>query len=344
MLVAPNLSNADLLAQIKSEYGIDASEIIFLPLGADMDSAVYRVATEDGKRYFLKLRRGEFPIAAVQIPYQLSKHGVSRIITPFTTVRNTLCFRFAEYTGVLSPYIPGESAWGKPLSQQQWAAFGRALHELHNGAITRDLANLIPQETFDDHWRCAVGSILETLDQITPVDQIAERVISLLKHKQETIHRLLVRTNQLADQVQKNLPAYCICHADIHAGNLLIDDAGELYLVDWDTVILAPKERDLMFIGGGVGGPTWSREPEISWFYRGYGKTEINLPLLAYYRHERILEDIAVYCDALLNKPDGGEDRPVMLRQLSGQFETGDVIDIAFQTDEWLRADESGSE
>ncbi len=32
---------------------------------------------------------------------------------------------------------------------------------------------------------------------------------------------------------------------------MLIDANDALYIVDWDNPILAPKERDLMFIGGG---------------------------------------------------------------------------------------------
>ena len=46
-----------------------------------------------------------------------------------------------------------------------------------------------------------------------------------------------------------------MCHKDIHGGNILIRTDGQppvLYILDWDDPILAPKERDLMFIGGGI--------------------------------------------------------------------------------------------
>jgi spectinomycin phosphotransferase len=39
-----------------------------------------------------------------------------------------------------------------------------------------------------------------------------------------------------------------------HAGNVVVGADNELTIVDWDEPILAPKERDLMFIGGGVDG------------------------------------------------------------------------------------------
>lgn len=53
------------------------------------------------------------------------------------------------------------------------------------------------------------------------------------------------------------------------------------YLVDWDDPIMAPKERDLMFIGGGVGN-VWNRSHEEELFYEGYGKVDVNPVLLAY--------------------------------------------------------------
>ena len=80
------------------------------------------------------------------------------------------------------------------------------------------------------------------------------------------------------------------CHADIHAGNVFIDTHNKLYIVDWDTLIFAPKERDLMFIGGGI--EHWYKEEQSGLFYKGYGFVEINLPALFYYRYERIIDDI----------------------------------------------------
>ena len=44
-----------------------------------------------------------------------------------------------------------------------------------------------------------------------------------------------------------------LCHADLHAWNVLLDTDRQLWLVDWDETILAPKERDLMFVVGGIG-------------------------------------------------------------------------------------------
>jgi spectinomycin phosphotransferase len=114
-----------------------------------------------------------------------------------------------------------------------------------------------------------------------------------------------------------------------------MDENNAIYIVDWDEPIMAPKERDLMFIGGGVGN-VWNKPDEEKLFYRGYGKTEINSTILAYYRHERIVEDIAVYGQELLLTEDRGLDRPEIYRHFVGMFEPRGVMDIAFKTDEDL--------
>lgn len=90
-----------------------------------------------------------------------------------------------------------------------------------------------------------------------------------------------------------------------------------------------------MFIGGGVGN-VWNKPHEEKLFYKGYGKTELNSDILAYYRHERIVEDIAEYGQELLLKTSGGEDRLEMYKQFVGMFEPRGVVDIAFETDEGL--------
>jgi spectinomycin phosphotransferase len=81
--------------------------------------------------------------------------------------------------------------------------------------------------------------------------------------------------------------------------NVLIDEKGSIYIVDWDQPVMAPKECDLMFIGGGVAN-VWNNPHEEEFFFKGYGKTKINMPILAYYRHERIVEDIAEYTQEFL--------------------------------------------
>ena len=64
--------------------------------------------------------------------------------------------------------------------------------------------------------------------------------------------------------------------------------------------------------------------------------SKINREILAYYRHERIVEDIAAYGQELLLTTGGGENRSEMYKQFIAMFEPRGVVDIAFKTDEGL--------
>lgn len=89
-----------------------------------------------------------------------------------------------------------------------------------------------------------------------------------------------------------------------------------------------------MFINMGMGreGP---REEAL--FYRGYGlekePVDVNRTALAFYRYERILEDIAAFCQELLLTTAGGEDREQSYHYFTGQFLPGSEVDVAFMTD-----------
>lgn len=131
----------------------------------------------------------------------------------------------------------------------------------------------------------------------------------------------------------QNQPSqFVLCHSDLHGGNILLDESNALYIVDWDEPIMAPKERDLMFIGGGVAN-VWNKPHEVDLYYQGYGKTCVNLLLLAYYRHERIVEDIAIYGQQLLLSGAGGQDRMKWYEEFIAQFEPQGVVEIALRID-----------
>lgn len=149
------------------------------------------------------------------------------------------------------------------------------------------------------------------------------------------IHRLVDRAEQLAQKAQEELSPFVLCHSDLHGGNVLIGENDTFYIVDWDYSIMAPQERDLMFIGGGVAN-VWNKPHEEELFYKGYGKAGVNRALLAYYRHERIVEDIAEYGQKLVLTTEGGPERMKWYEQFITQFDPQGVVDIAFNTDENL--------
>jgi hypothetical protein len=52
----PHLDPTDIAACLAANYGLDVTTVTFLPLGFDLDAAVYDLLARGGDRYFLKLR------------------------------------------------------------------------------------------------------------------------------------------------------------------------------------------------------------------------------------------------------------------------------------------------
>jgi len=102
-------------------------------------------------------------------------------------------------------------------------------------------------------------------------DDIALKLIAFIKKHSMTIHRLVDRAEQLGKQIQDHTQKFVLCHSDIHGGNVLMDGNDIIYIVDWDDPIMAPKERDLMFIGGGIAN-VWNKPHEENFFIKATEK------------------------------------------------------------------------
>jgi len=334
MLEKPDISEELITSHLQEEYGLHIAQLTFLPLGADQDSAVYRVVTDNRTAYFLKLRKN-FDEIIVRVPLFLRSEGIQEIIAPFETKSKQGWADFGEYKIILYPFIEGKDGFDKELTDQHRRILGAAFKEIHTAQIPSELKKLIKKETFSSGWREDMNSYQAQVETKTFNDPTAVKLAEFIKSKQNEISRLIKRTKQLASELPSKPLELVLCHSDIHGGNILISDTGELYIVDWDDPILAPKERDLMFIGGGIDG-IWKSEREEAMFYEGYGKVEINIAALAYYRYERIIEDLVVICEQLLLTEEGGADRERSYGWFASNFETGSSIEIADKTDKLL--------
>ena len=212
---------------------------------------------------------------------------------------------------VLYPFVEGRNGYQNRLTDQQWFTFGAALKAIHTAAVPPELARSLPRETYSPVWRDIVKAFQRRVKEEVFTEPTAVKMAAFLQDKQDVISELVSRAERLANILQMRDLPFVVCHADIHAANILIEcrGSGTLYIVDWDTLILAPKERDLMFVGGAQFGEDRTADQEEALFYQGYGPTQIDPFALAYYRFERIIEDIAAYSEQILATDEGGKDR-----------------------------------
>jgi spectinomycin phosphotransferase len=333
MLEKPDLQDEQIIACLQDTYGLCVVHVAFLPLGADPNTAVYRAVANDETSYFVKLRRGVFDETSVALPKFLSEQGITQIIAPLTTTTGQLWATLDAFTVILYPFVEGRNGYAVALSKRHWRDFGAALKRIHTAAVPPALLRRIQPETYSAQARIIVRRFLSRLEDDTFDDPVAIKLAAFLQAKRDEILDLVGRAERLARALQARAPEFIVCHSDIHAGNILIGVNDTFYIVDWDNPILAPKERDLMFIGGGQGFVGHTAQQEETLFYQGYGQTQIDPIALAYYRYERIIQDIAVYCEQLFLTDEGGEDREQALRYLASNFLPGGTIEIAYRAD-----------
>ena len=337
MLEKPDIQDEKIVACLQAEYGLPVAQIAFLPLGADSNSAVYRVTTTDGASYFLKLRGGHFDEASVAVPRYLADRGMKEVIPPLVTRDGKLWASLATFKAMLYPYVDGRNGIETRLGERQWIQFGAALKKLHATDIPPVITRGTPREEFSPRWREKVVMFLEHIRQSAFVEPVAAEMAAFLGTKTAELLRIVDRARQLSQALKQESPEYVLCHADIHAWNLLVDGSGALYLVDWDTLTFAPEERDLMFVGAAIGNTGYPPQEEERLFYHGYGPARLNQGAMAYYRYERIIEDIAVYCQQIFLSEGGGQDREPALDSVRSNFLPGGTLERAYQSDNMLR-------
>lgn len=332
MLTKPDLKDEKIIRCLQDAYGIDVATIAFLPLGADFNTAVYRITTNNGSDYFLKLRSGEFLEASVSVPKYLADLGIKQVIPPILTKPGQLYSGLGSFKAILYPYVEGCNGVEAKLSKDQWAQFGAAIKRLHSTDIPSSITNGVPRETFSSKWRETVKSFLGRIENEVFEEPVAVKMTEFLKSKSSEILKLVERAEELAITIQKQPLKYILCHADIHGWNLIVDKEAALYIVDWDTLIFAPKERDLMFVGAGIWNSGLTAAEEESLFYKGYGQTESNHDVLAYYRFERIIQDIGDYCEYIFFSDEGGDDRMRCFEALQPVFLPNGAIERAYDS------------
>jgi spectinomycin phosphotransferase len=333
MLEKPDLKDEKIMACLLNEYGLNVVQIVFLPLGADLNTAVYHAITAEKMLYFVKIRQGDFDESSLSVPKYLSGLGIKQIIPSLTTRTGQLYANLDTVKVILYPFVEGHNGFEVNLSAQHWVEFGKALKSLHSAVIPPSLTRSIRREEYTPKWREMVRSFLERIRDETFDEPTAAELADFLAAKHDDTLELAARSEQLAASLQVQNPEFILCHADIHAGNLLIDNSDNLYIVDWDTLCFAPKERDLMFVGAGLGGNGHTPQEEVFLFYRGYGPAHIDPIALAYYRYERIVEDIAVFCQQIFSSDEGGDDRKQSLEYLKSNYLPNHTIEIAYQSD-----------
>ncbi|MDP9244734.1 MAG: aminoglycoside phosphotransferase family protein [Chloroflexota bacterium] len=324
MLEDPGLDQRELAAALRAGFGTEASGFTFVP-GFDMQAASYEVASTDGQ-WFAKVRFGPVADAPLEVPRALLDAGVTNVLAPIRSLSSTLWHPMADgRTLVVYPFVAGRNAMDAGMTAGQWRTFGTALRAVHDSGLEDRFADRLPAETFALPCAAMVRSVLAQEPSLDSA--AARRLRAVLIEQRRRIGQMVERAEELGARLSAKPFVRVLCHADIHAANLLVADDGRIFLVGWDGPMLAPRERDLLFvIGGGITRKVTPQEE--AWFFETYGEVEPDLEAIVYYRYERLLEDIgeigrSVFSEAAVQETS----RESEVRLLERFFEPGGSVE-----------------
>ncbi|MEZ4616825.1 MAG: phosphotransferase [Caldilineaceae bacterium] len=167
-----------------------------------------------------------------------------QLIPPLATQNGQLWMALDSYQIIAYPFVPGQTGYTHGMTTAHWADFGSAIHQLHATTLPAHLASVIPHEDFAPIWPERMRTLLQSAPANAD-EPVVQALVHFLLEKINELSELIDFTERLADTLRSSPLAFVLCHGDMHGWNLLIDNDDRLFIVDWDTLILAPKETRL---------------------------------------------------------------------------------------------------
>ena len=153
-----------------------------------------------------------------------------------------------RYALTVSPLVDGESSeYGPYEGPDDRRVMGAVLGRLH--AATELVPTGLPRsENFELPSRAALVEALRDLDRDWDFGPFAEPARKLLRVSAPELERRLQEYDELVVRVRKSSDSWVITHGEPHRANVIRDSQGGVHLVDWDTTLIAPRERDLQMV------------------------------------------------------------------------------------------------
>lgn len=213
---------------------------------------------------------------------------------------------------LLYEHIDGDTIGPQPLTDRQIAQLADLLAELHAfGEVELGDSAARLKEDFSSPFLCALRLTLHDRLPTLPAD-----IRDMLALHIQPLNACMDRLEASAVRMRSGRSLrYALCHTDLHHWNLMTA-GGQLILIDWEGLRLAPVEADWMFI---------ANQPYAAKFLARYRRHHPNFrpdpDILGYYRDRRSLEDIWEWIEQLLFDTQDAEERTNALNGLKDSLE-----------------------
>lgn len=295
---------------LRRHYGLDARQIT--PRQGGWSALAYEVETDAGTT-FLKMyekSRASTPKWTALIDYyvplllRLRKHSAlhGKLPVPLLTIDRQCKCENEDGIFLLYEHIDGETIGSKPLTNDQVAQLADILAELHtyDETFVKDTVQQDSDRLKKGFELPFLASLYRTINE--PVSANTVHMQKVLESYKESLNTFIEKVQELSRRLRQRPLRHAFCHTDLHHWNLMSSD-GQLLLIDWEGLRLAPVEADWMFIVD---------KPYYADFLAAYRQRHPGFvpdpEALSFYQGRRLLEDIWEFAEQLLfDMPDEEE-------------------------------------
>jgi spectinomycin phosphotransferase len=259
-----DLAERDLRAALARGWGLEVASLTYRPVG--FGSHHWELVDGSDDRWFVTVddvaaaqgaaeswadaRAGLH--AALDSAARLADAGADFVVAPHRAADADVLVDVGEYAISLFPLVTGETfSWGPFVPSELRDGVIGLLARLHEIDPVRT-----PELRRDDHSIPHRDTLMRTLDPdaaVPAAGRFATPVHALLRaHAADLLLRLDQYDRLIASSTMVDADAV-VSHGEPHPGNVMRVAGRGLVLVDWDTVRLAPPERDLWMVDPGDG-------------------------------------------------------------------------------------------
>lgn len=302
----PTLSDATIVEAVVERWGLEVDRAEYAPLGfgshhwfvgtaagwdrfvtVDDLSAKVRSRRESLDRAFERLD------AAMTTARVLADKGHGFVVAPEKSLDGTVVHRLdARFTVSCFAFLDGVAGeHGEFRTGEDRRAVASHLVTLHE--LDPAVAPQCNAEDFELPARDELERALDDTEATWASGPFADDVLALLGRYAVAVRRSLDRFDATVRDALQSRDRWCITHGEPHGSNALAVD-GAVRLIDWDTVLVAPCERDVWHLG--------SDDVAAADHYRRAGGRSLDHGLLRLYRLHWDLTEVAGYT-ALFRTP-----------------------------------------
>jgi len=238
--------------------------------------------------------------------------GLEFVVAPIRNDEGGVVCAFGDrYVVRVEPFVEGVTADNGPYtSRAERRRVATAIGRLH-AATARLPAGLARRDDLAIPSRAGLEGALADLRAPWTAGPYGEPSRSLLQTYASDLRRRLRAFDEVAERTLAGAGAPVVTHGEPHRGNVVMGRDGTVHLVDWDTALVAPRERDLRTVldEDGTGWAEYTAEA---------GDVVLRRDVLELYREWWELAEIAIYVTQFRTSHRESEDTRVAWEGLNG--------------------------